>query len=419
MLYLSGVCGILAFATLLMHTLPRRRKSILTLMELGAMLLLLSDRFAYLYRGDPGEFAYVMVRVSNGAVFFLSIFIPHLVTLYLRDMLLTEGKLDEPPRWLFLCDALFAMGAALLIVSQFTGLYYSFDESNTYRRGSAVFISFLIPILLVLLQVSVILRFRKRLGRNLSAMLLVSITLPTAASIVQLFHYGVSLTNLTMVLMVVAFYVYALSDQDRAIKQARRQEMEAHQRENDMLVQTVKALANAVDAKDAYTSGHSTRVAHYSERIAEKAGFTEPEREQVYFAGLLHDVGKIGIRDDIINKPDRLTDEEFEQIKRHPILGDQILSGIVQAPYLREGARFHHERYDGTGYPDGLSGEEIPKLARVIAVADAYDAMTSARSYRDPLPRRTVRQELIDGMGRQFDPRYARIMLGLMDSGGV
>lgn len=417
MLFMSGVSGILAFATLLMDTLPRGRKSVLTLMELSAMLLLIFDRFAYIYRGVPGTLGSVMVWVSNGTVYFLSLFIPYLVTYYLRDVLLTEGKLKAAPRRLLLCDALFAVGTALIVVSQFTGLYYTIDEHNVYHRAPGNVICFLIPILLVLTQEAAILRYRSSLGRNLVTMLQVSIALPTAASIVQLFHYGVSLTNLTMVLMVVVFYVYALHDLGKTVRRARRQQLETQKRENDLLVQTVKTLANAVDAKDAYTSGHSTRVARYSKRIAQEAGMTERECEQAYFAGLLHDVGKIGVHDDIINKPDSLTEAEFEQIKLHPILGDSILSGIAQAPYLREGARFHHERYDGTGYPDGLAGETIPKYARIIAVADAFDAMTSRRSYRNPIPRWKVRQELFNGMGTQFDPKYAKIMLQLLDSG--
>jgi HD-GYP domain-containing protein (c-di-GMP phosphodiesterase class II) len=138
----------------------------------------------------------------------------------------------------------------------------------------------------------------------------------------------------------------------------------------------------------------------------------------VYFAALLHDVGKIGIRADIINKVGELTDEEYEQIKRHTTLGDQILSSIKQSPSLRVGAHYHHERYDGTGYPDRLSGEDIPEVARIIAVADAYDAMTSGRSYRDALPEQMVRDELSEGMGRQFDPRFAEILLRILDRGG-
>lgn len=177
----------------------------------------------------------------------------------------------------------------------------------------------------------------------------------------------------------------------------------------------LSALADAVDSKDRYTRGHSSRVAEYSRKIAKQAGKSDEDCEKIYYAALLHDVGKIGIPESIINKKGRLTDEEYEYIKQHPTVGAQILQGIKEAPYLSIAARHHHERYDGNGYPDHLKGTDIPEIARIISVADAYDAMTSRRSYRAPIPQRTVREELVKGSGTQFDPGYAEIMLKLID----
>ncbi|MCR5171283.1 MAG: HD-GYP domain-containing protein [Treponema sp.] len=182
-----------------------------------------------------------------------------------------------------------------------------------------------------------------------------------------------------------------------------------------MFGQTAEALATAIDAKDTYTHGHSTRVADYSLKIAKAVGKTEEECQKVYFAALLHDVGKIGVPDNIINKDQKLTDEEFAQIKMHPVYGNLILSQIRESPYLSQGALYHHERYDGRGYPTGLKGEAIPEIARIIAVADSYDAMTSKRSYRDPLPQQKVREEIYKGIGTQFDPKFARKMINLID----
>ena len=180
-------------------------------------------------------------------------------------------------------------------------------------------------------------------------------------------------------------------------------------------LQIVQALAASVDAKDKYTHGHSARVAAYAGEIARRAGFSPEEQEQVYMTGLLHDVGKIGIQDAIINKTSRLTEEEFAAIKTHPAVGAEILQKIVDLPELMVGARWHHERFGGGGYPDGLAGEEIPELARIIAVADAYDAMTSNRSYRGALPQEKVRGEIERCKGSQFDPRFADILLEMMD----
>ncbi len=183
-----------------------------------------------------------------------------------------------------------------------------------------------------------------------------------------------------------------------------------------MTVQIVMALSGAVDAKDTYTNGHSARVAEYSRRIAQLAGFSEQEQDDIYLIGLLHDVGKIGIPDAIINKPSRLNDEEYAIIKTHPIMGEKILQRIEEFPRLVTGAKFHHERYDGKGYPDGLSGENIPVEARIIAVADAYDAMSSKRAYRGVIPQQQVREEVAKGKGTQFDPYFADIMLAMIDA---
>jgi len=179
--------------------------------------------------------------------------------------------------------------------------------------------------------------------------------------------------------------------------------------------QTAMALVNAIDAKDKYTHGHSSRVAEYSYMIAEYAGLSHKECDEIYHIALLHDVGKIGIDESIINKPGKLTREEFETIKQHPVLGSQILDSINEYPGLSIGARYHHERYDGKGYPEGLKGEDIPEIARIISVADAYDAMTSKRSYREAIPQQTVREEIVKGTGTQFDPKYAKIMQHLID----
>jgi putative two-component system response regulator len=179
--------------------------------------------------------------------------------------------------------------------------------------------------------------------------------------------------------------------------------------------ETVLALAYTIDAKDAYTRGHSVRVADYSRTLSRLAGDSKEEQTQVYYSGLLHDIGKIGIPLSVINKQSKLSDEEFEMVKEHPLIGSKILSYITEFPQLSVGAHYHHERYDGKGYPEGLKGEEIPRLARIICVADAYDSMTSKRSYRDVLPQEVVRKQMFEGSGTQFDPFFCSLMLKMID----
>lgn len=194
------------------------------------------------------------------------------------------------------------------------------------------------------------------------------------------------------------------------------QEVEKKTEENEKLfMHVVHSLADAIDAKDTYTNGHSGRVAKYSKEIARRYGYSEKAQSDIYMMGLLHDVGKIGVPDAVINKPAKLTDEEFAMIKNHPAMGSRILKNIKEMPALATGARWHHEKYGGGGYPDGLSGNDIPEEARIIAVADAYDAMSSRRSYRDVLPQEVVRGEIEKGKGTQFDPKFADIMLSMID----
>lgn len=177
-----------------------------------------------------------------------------------------------------------------------------------------------------------------------------------------------------------------------------------------------RALARAIDAKDKYTQGHSLRVAYYSNEIAKRLGKDVSEQNEIYRAALLHDIGKIRIPDDIINKPGKLTDEEYDCIKLHTVSGYNILKDISDDRIPALCAKWHHERYDGRGYPSGIRGTEIPEYARIIAVADSYDAMASNRSYRQALPQAVVRGEIAKGKGSQFDPVIADVMLEIIDN---
>lgn len=204
-------------------------------------------------------------------------------------------------------------------------------------------------------------------------------------------------------------------DLQREVEKQTRTAEERRQKVERLSAQIMKTLAGTIDAKDKYTKGHSSRVAEYAVKIAKKLGKSQKEQDDIYYLGLLHDIGKIGIPDGIINKTTRLTDKEYEIIKTHSVIGAEILENISELPELVLGARWHHERYDGRGYPDGLKGTEIPEMSRIIGVADAYDAMTSNRSYRDVLPQQVVRGEIEKGKGNQFDPLFADKMLELID----
>ena len=182
----------------------------------------------------------------------------------------------------------------------------------------------------------------------------------------------------------------------------------------EMAMQTIMTIANTIDAKDEYTRGHSRRVSEYSAAIAQELGYAGDELRDIRFIGLLHDIGKIGVPDNVLNKPGRLTDEEYQLMKDHTTTGGEILKDITMIKGLDVGAKYHHERFDGKGYPEGLKGDEIPEIARIIGVADAYDAMTSNRVYRHHLELDRVVEELEKGKGKQFDPRACSAILKLI-----
>lgn len=198
-----------------------------------------------------------------------------------------------------------------------------------------------------------------------------------------------------------------------------RMELEWTRSQLQMGNETILTIAKAVDAKDENTSQHSVRVSEYSVLIAKKLGYTEKECEDLKKIAILHDIGKIGIPDRVLNKPDRLTDEEYEIMKSHVERGAEILKNFTLIDHVEEGALYHHERYDGRGYLHGLKGEEIPLNARIIGIADAFDAMTANRVYRKKLEIEYVLAELRKGRGTQFDPKLVDIMLGLIEDGTI
>lgn len=217
---------------------------------------------------------------------------------------------------------------------------------------------------------------------------------------------------------------FKLQDMNRNLEAKVRERTQQLGQKNRALrkgyIETIRALAEAVDAKDAYTRGHSERVAVYASRIARELNLDKTMIERVYFSGLLHDVGKIGIPDAIITKPARLTEDEYHEIKKHPEIGAKILEPVEMLSEIAPCVRHHHEWFDGStrGYPDRLRGDQIPLPSRIILVADTVEAMTSNRPYRKVLPLTVVIDELQKYSGRQFDPKVVDAFMRLLEQQG-
>jgi energy-coupling factor transport system substrate-specific component len=237
----------------------------------------------------------------------------------------------------------------------------------------------------------------------------------------QIWEYGWFIAYFVIVsIMIVAYFTWlATRLYINRIVERQHQELIMTRKQLEMGRETIQAIAATVDAKDENTCQHSFRVAEYSALIAGRSGWSKEECENLRQIALLHDIGKIGIPDSVLNKPDKLTDEEYSVMKSHVLIGSQILKDFTLVDHVIEGALYHHERYDGKGYIHGLKGEEIPVNARIIGIADAFDAMTSNRVYRQHMDMDYVINELKNGSGTQFDPGFTSILLELIADGTI
>lgn len=327
--------------------------------------------------------------------------------------------------------------AVILIVNCFTGFYFHFDYSKEfpYTHGD-----FFLPInifTLVFVFESLVILIVKRRQFNFrqiicTAMFFAAFFISYALQVfvfpnTLLSDFGTAVGALIIFFSIetpdyakLMFTLNELHELKASLEiqvAARTEELKNEKASyEELTLETLSSLANVIDAKDHYTNGHSFRVAAYAKGMAKELGFSPAEREQIYFSGLIHDVGKIGISESILTKPGKLSPDEFALIQSHSSIGGDILRGIKEFPVFQQVARSHHERYDGKGYPDKLVGEDIPFYARIVTICDCFDAMTSDRAYRKALSDQTAIDELIKCKGTQFDPELVEVFLKLYRS---
>ena len=318
---------------------------------------------------------------------------------------------------------LLALDILLLLSNPFTGWVFTYDGAGRYiHQVLFIPVAYGFPILFFVIGSAYMLIHRKNYKPSQVSIMIISIIAASVLFLSQMLFYdnvlitffaaslGVLVILLTLETPDYVKLVRTLTELHEAQAREAAAQAKVHLSQEVMI-----ALSKAVDAKDHYTNGHSERVAEYARLITARLGGTQKEQDDIYAMGLLHDIGKIGVQESIINKNGALTAEEFDEIKTHTKIGWDILKTITEIPGLSTGARWHHERYEGGGYPDGLSGEDIPREARIICVADCYDAMTSKRSYSQPKSQAEVRAELVRCSGTQFDPEVAAAMIELID----
>ena len=329
-----------------------------------------------------------------------------LITLVLRNESLAKVKI--PLLVPFIINIFFAFS------SFFTPLTFYYDSHNVYHRGMFGWTTHIV--MLIYLVAMVFMSFAHYENKHKFERIIIiemTIILIIGAFAESLFG-SYAVLRYSEILSLIFYYMFFQSEmyKDEIVEK----HIEQTNMTENFTLQMVAVLAKTVDAKDSYTNGHSQRVAEYSKEIASRLNKDAAFQRKIYYMGLLHDIGKIGIPDTIINKTSKLNDEEFAIIKSHPEIGAQVLKDITEMPTLYFGARWHHERYDGSGYPDHLVGDEIPFEARIIAVADVYDAMTSKRSYRDVLPQDVVKLEMEKAKRSQLDPYIVNIMLEMISA---
>ena len=217
----------------------------------------------------------------------------------------------------------------------------------------------------------------------------------------KLFLFALTAFFVVFIIFIISNVVYYLVKKQRTI-------------DNEKIESLIKLCARFIDVRDEYTKMHSSHVGDYARKIAEKMGFNEEFQKNIYYMGMMHDVGKVLIPREILCKTSKLNDEEWNEMKKHPLYSAGILEGFTAVPGIKEAALYHHERYDGSGYPTGLREKEIPIQARIICVADSYDAMHTNRSYRSHLSDEVILQELEKNKGRQFDPDAAEALITLI-----
>ena len=419
MLVLSGICGVISLFAAVTRTLPKRRKAALIYLELSASLMLASDRFAYIYRGDTSTLGFWMVRITNALVYALSIAIIHAMSRYMCDLCLSEIGIERIPLRLRVVELTAVLGWVLLIVSQFTGIYYTFDELNRYQRGPLFLLSYLFPMASLCLLFSVIINYYNKFDKYIRIPILLFVIVPVAATMAQVFAYGLSLTNISIVGMAVVLYVFAIEETNRKVEKANEIQMEALKAEREtserIFEQTITAISENLDDRTEYTKGHTIRVAQYAKEIAKLSGMSEKECFDVYCAALLHDIGKIKVPNDILSKADSLSAADKDTYRKHAEIGGEILNKVTDFPALGQTANYHHERFDGKGYPKGLRGDAIPVSARIIAVADAYDRMSSNRTHKGPMAQGRIREAMVAGSGKEFDPKFVSVMIDMID----
>ena len=418
------IITIIVLATVIIHysttsIVNKRYKLFL----IASIVLIALDILTVITNDNPTLIPHHLNKILNGIYFINGALVGFLFLSYSVSVAYPNETKARKRIFYLINNSLLVIFIISMIVNHFVDIYFYYDDNLIYSKGPLYLLVNLLTIAYVIESIIIFIIRRKNFNKK---QILASTTFYIfffITFLLQLFvfpkvllsDFGISLGCLIILFSIeTPDYVNLVNTLKELEELKASLEEQVQERTNelanekqsykDLTSETLTSLAHVIDAKDHYTNGHSFRVAAYACALASRLGFVNQDLEQLYFAGLVHDVGKIGISETIIRKPAKLSEQEYEIIKSHTTLGGDILKGIKKFKIFEDVARFHHERYDGLGYPKKLKGEEIPYVARIVAVCDSFDAMTSDRSYRKALSDDQALKELFAGKGTQFDP---------------
>lgn len=422
-IYVDSLCLLIFGVICLYVVLDKKNKTKLSQyfvhISIFSMLMILGDLLNWANSGHTGKLSYFLVW-SGLIIYYCSTgFLVYSLILYIGCIMQRHGNVSKIFAKTGLVIALICLGIS--ISSIFSKAVFYVSDDNLYKRGP-LYIATQFPMFMYLLIVVMMIIYRKLLTKSEAAFIIIYTFLPTVGEFIQLFIPGTTtfIPGLTVAIIILFMYVQnekrfqESEDEKNEIDNARKSIEQSRDLREKQLFQSMETILSIVEKRELCTNGHARRVGNYTREIAHRMGLDEEYQIEAYYAGLFHDIGMIEIPEEIINKKTELTDEERELVKIHTTSAFHILGKFESYPLIRDAARWHHERMDGKGYPNGLKGENIPLIARIVAVADAYDAMTSNRPYREKLAKNMVEDQFTANAGIQFDPKIVDIMLDMM-----
>ena len=407
------------------------KKGSLLLFSTCSFVLVLANIQTLVYEGQPGGLAHAMMYIANFTSYAMNHMLLFAFNLYLEQFFVETEGLDASIKRFKINNIIISLSAVFLIIAQLTGLYYTIDKDNIFQVGKLIGVSFLGPILVLIILISLTVQFYSKLPKRIRLLLLLFSINPIISSVTELVLASYSdflelesshqLSTLSTIAMSILLYVFDLINFREIEKHNLILKSEVDEK-NKNIIETqnkfILSLAVLVESRDKSTGEHISRtkdlVKFLIEEIEKDTGkqlINEDFKEKVIQAAPLHDIGKISVKDEILCKPGKFTSDEYDEMKTHAQKGADALNNILKdseedifKTVAVNMANYHHERWDGSGYPNGLRGEEIPFEARIMAIADVYDALVSKRVYKNKMSFEEANQIITDGMGKQFDP---------------